>query len=69
MATPQQNEAVGNHTRTSLKLANKKAQDISKLVDDDPASDKTDKILRELSWLIYRVGEAIVDQVAAASAK
>ena len=51
----------------SLQLAKKKVEAIGKLVDDDPSSTQTHEILRELSWLVYRVGEAIVDQMAAAT--
>lgn len=69
MAKTHRHKEVHALAEQSLDLANQKVLDISKLVDDDRASDKTQKILRELSWLVYRVGEAIVDQLAATSSK
>lgn len=48
-----------------LKAAWEKTQEIGKLADDAPLD--TGQMLRELSHVVYRVGEAIVDQVAASS--
>ena len=65
MAQTQRHKEVHTLAGLSLDLALKNVETIAKLVPAGPTTDRTHKILRELSLLVLRVGEAIVDQVAA----
>ncbi len=65
MAETHRHKEVHELAKTSLKLAVQHVEAISKLVPASPTTDRTHKILREMSFLVLRVGEAIVDQVAA----
>lgn len=68
MAKTRRHKNVHELAGQSLDLARKNVEAICEMVPVDTPY-RTLDIQRELSLLIFRVGEAIVDQVAAASSK